>query len=348
MARVFVTKELSESIKSMRLQNKIAAKNLAEYIGKSPSFITKFEKGDINTIEEDELNAIFKFISNEDSSFDEIIEKIYSTLRFKYSHKEIEEQIWFANYDTVKRKIPIPNELIDEINNRMKFANITPEYLLSRINANESLTEEENNNLTIPYNTWWAKDKDSAQIQIIKIYFNINDLIDILNKKLDVSPYIFMLSIAFYLIKIETYKDQVIISEDENIELMKKASSLLNGYKYYSLAVKGNLISEVKSKEEQYELLSNFDKDNIVIVNNIIKKIKFLSDSNIKSTNNYLKQFDINLEWDMGFMIKLVSFQFESLGKLSYSQRKELLEKIDLLINEYKNVPEDRKRIETY
>jgi len=146
MTKVYVTQELAETIKSIRLQNKILSKDLAKAVGKSPAYITKLERGEIQTIDISELNIIFKFIAGNNSSFDDTMEKIYTILKYKYSDDEIEKQIWFANYDTVKRKIPIPGTLIDEINNKIVQLEKSRQYLLTRINNNESLTIAEKEN----------------------------------------------------------------------------------------------------------------------------------------------------------------------------------------------------------
>ena len=45
MPRAVVTPELTEILRSIRLQNKIQAKLLAEHIGKSPAYISKLESG---------------------------------------------------------------------------------------------------------------------------------------------------------------------------------------------------------------------------------------------------------------------------------------------------------------
>ena len=92
MPRAIVTPELTETLRGIRLQNKIQAKNLAAHIGKSPAFISKLESGNIQTIDTKELYSILQFISGENSST-ELAEQIYASLRFKYSSKEIEEQL---------------------------------------------------------------------------------------------------------------------------------------------------------------------------------------------------------------------------------------------------------------
>ena len=203
MAKVYVTQELAETIKSIRLQNKILSKDLANIIDKSPAYVTKLEKGEIQTIDIDELNKIFNYIIGDDTSFDETIQKIYSVLKYIYTYEEIENQIWFSNYDTVKRKIPIPSSLIDEINVRIEALDVSREYLKKRINANESLSQAEVENPDIPFNQWYSPENKPKGAQSIKINITDDILNGILDKTIDVTKYIYMLAISYYLIKIE-------------------------------------------------------------------------------------------------------------------------------------------------
>ena len=43
-------------------------------------------------------------------------EEVFKTL---YGEEEIDEEIWFANFDTVYRNIPIPNSIVDYFNEKI-------------------------------------------------------------------------------------------------------------------------------------------------------------------------------------------------------------------------------------
>ena len=344
MARVIVTPELADTLRSIRLQNKIQAKILAEHIEKSPAYISKLENGNIQTIDNHELHSILQFISP-DSSPNDIAEKIYASLKYKYSKKEIDEQLWFANFDTVERQIPIPESLVDDVKTRMQSYSITRGQLLRRINANEALTEEENNDDSIPYNQWYHQGRIGGSAQSIKIRINSTQFDAILDKEVDVSSYIFVLSIIFYILKIEQFGDQVIISDEENKELMTKATDLLNQHKFFSIAEKDALFLERKTQDEVFELLSSFDRDNIEIVNDILSGFKFATECNIKDTNERLNSFRENMRWDLGFMIKIISLNYKVLEKTSVSNKRNLITAIEGLISDYSQMPEN---IETY
>ena len=91
MPRAIVTPSLVETLRSIRLQNKIQAKQLALHIGKSPAYVSKLENGSIQTIDTEELNSILQFISGQEAPV-ELAEQIYKSLKLKYTAKEIEEQ----------------------------------------------------------------------------------------------------------------------------------------------------------------------------------------------------------------------------------------------------------------
>lgn len=347
MPRAIVTSELAETLRSIRLQNKVQAKNLAAHIQKSAAFISKLENGNIQTIDTEELYKILQYISNESDSA-ELADQIYKSLKFKYSAKEIEEQLWFINYETVECLLPLPESLIDNFNTRIEQLGVSRRYLHSRINANEALSRNEIDDNTIVCNQWYHQKQKEGNAQSIKICLSEKQLGEILDKKYDVAPYIFIFAIMFYLLKIEQYGDTVMISDEENSALMKKTTDVLNSYKFLSISEKNLLIAEKQTKEEVQDLLSSFDNDNIEIINDILSGFRFASDHNIKSTNEQLQRFEQNMRWDLGFMLRVISLDFSNLEKTSVSNRKNLLTDIEALIKKYIDIPEEQNRIEEY
>ena len=347
MPRAIVTAGLGETIRNLRLQNKIQAKQLAAHIGKSPAFVSKLENGSIQSIDSEELITILRFVAGEESQT-ELAEKIYKSLKLKYSAKEIEEQLWFVNYDTVNCVLPMPETLIDDLNGRIGRLGITRQYLLDRINANEALSDEERADNSISYNQWYHPKQKKDLEQSIKIQLSENRLNRILDKGYAAAPYVFIFCILFYLLKIEQYQDVVPISEEQNAALMKETTSVLNSHKFLSISEKNRLLSEKQSQEEIQDILNSFDKDNIEILNDIISGFKVASEQNIIATNRQLKAFGKNMRWDLGFMLRIISMDFSSLKDTSVSNRKKLLSEIEALLVKYSELPEDQNRIETY
>lgn len=348
MARAVVTPELADTLRSIRLQNKVQAKTLALQIKKSPAYISKLESGSIQTIDSNELYSILQFISCTDSISEALVEQIYSSLKFKYSKEEINEQLWFTNFDTVERKIPIPDSLVDDINTRMLSLGITRERLLRRVNANEALTDEENNDGGLPHNQWYHLSRTGENAQSIKMRMETKQLDAILDKEIDVSPYVFVFTSMFYVLKTEQFGDQSRISDEDNKELMARTTEILNQHKFFSIAEQNALFSQKETQDEIYELLSTFDRDNIEIVNDIISGIKFATECNIKDTNIQLESFRKNMRWDLGFMLRIISLDYRTLEKTSVSNKRNLVAAIERLISDYSQIPENMNMIETY
>ena len=348
MARAIVTPELADTLRSIRLQNKIQAKALASHIEKSPAYVSKLESGNIQTINTTELYEIINFILGDTDDQDEWAEKIYASLKFKYSKDEIEEQLWFTNFDTVERQIPVPESLIDELNVIMEKSSISYQYLLQRINSNEALTEEENRDDSIVYNHWYHQNKQVGSGASIKIKMDEAQLQSLLSKKTDVSPYIFVLCVALYVLKIDKFGMQVKISPEDYKELMVKATDLLNAHKFFSIVEKDKLLSGRQSQDEISDILSTFDRDNIEIVNDIMSGFKFASECNIKTTNAQLKKFCDNMHWDLGFMLRVISLDFRKLEKTNVSNKRNLIKAFETLLEEYAELPDEQNKIEIY
>lgn len=347
MSRAIVTPELTETLRNIRLQNKVQAKKLAEHINKSPAFISKLENGNIQTIDTEELYSILQFISNGSNSI-ELAEQIYSSLKIKYSAEEIEEQLWFTNYDTVECLVPIPESLIDDINSRIDALRISRQYLNSRINANEALSTEELRDDSIIVNQWYHRKHTDGNAQRIKIELLEKQMTGILDKQFEVAPYVFVFCILFYVLKIEKYNDVVHLSDEENSELMRQTTGILNSHKFFSIYEKNVLISQKQTQEEMQGVLTSFDNANYEILSDILSGFRFASERNIKLTNEQLRLFRKNMHWDLGFMLRVISLDFSSLEKTSVSNKKNLLAEIENVLKKYAELPEEENIIEEY
>lgn len=346
MPRYEVTPGLAETLRSIRLQNKIQANKLAAHIGKSPAYISKLENGSIQTITPDELSKILSFISGEEHST-ELAEQIYASLKLKYSAKDIEEQLWFINYDTVECRIPLPVSLIEDLVQKIETLGISQQYLCSRINANEALSAEEIADENIPYNQWYQGKKGETS-QSIKMKISEAQLSDLLSNKFDLAPYIFVFCIAFYLLKIEKFGDSIFISDEENVALMRETTKYLNSHKFYSISEKNLVLANKQTSEDVHDLLSSFDTENMEYISDILSGFGFATDHNIKHTNEQLKAFSENMHWDLGFMLRIIGLNYKSLEKTSVSNKRQLLSEIEELIRKYATLPDAKNLIEEY
>lgn len=346
MPKIVVTDRLADTLKMLRMQNNIKSKDLAEHLGKTPGYISKLEKQEVKNIELETVESIFSFILGNNYKKTEIWEQIYASLQIKYSKTEIDEEIWFSNFDTVYRHIPIPDTILDLFNQKILSLGITREFLLQRINANEALSEEELNDENITPNVWYTATTDGNAS--IKIQMTEEMLSNILDKKTPSSSYVFIFCILYYLLKIEKFGSVVKIQNDEIVQLNHEVKNILNAHKFYSIIERESIISQANSKEEIQKLLSAFDNNNAKLISNILSELKFASDLNIQITNDRLTCFLKNLNADVWFTLKLISLDYHLLESVDMSQKKEFLKEIESLIQSYSDTQKSIKDTETY
>lgn len=353
MAKYNVTEELASTLKSIRIQNGLSSKSVAEHIGKSQSYMSKLEKGDIKTIDESELTSIFHYLYGYDKEyqefFDNYLSKIFNSLELKYTKKEIENQLWLENYDTVKRLIPIPEDMIDDITQRMDAINLTVNDLCGKINSNETIRPMVENLEQYPANEWQANVVNKQiKFTFIRMNVDIAEIKDILYKKKFKANYIIMLSIVYHLKRAEALIVKNVISDSEDHDIMTKSKEYLKSYKFYSLADKMQFQLQSQTIDEYENLISSFDKENIDLLREITSVFMIFSELDVDRTNKILSSFVENLDWDKNFILKLISMNFSEIGKASYTVKRNLISEIDEIIEKYKNLSESEKNIDVY
>ncbi|WP_405375329.1 helix-turn-helix domain-containing protein [Pseudobutyrivibrio sp.] len=351
MAKYDVTPELAEMIKNVRIQNHVSAKSVAEYIGKSQSYISKLEKGGIKSIQEVELSRILQYIYKDKEDFQVFLNntlgKILDTLELRYSDKEIDEQLWFYNYDTVLRYIPIPGEMINDINSRMEHIHISCNEICERINSNEDISPEVMNTDSYPFNEWQAFIVNhQVKFQFIKMRIRYSEMEKILNKECVSCNYVTLLSLVYYLLKIENNLYQ--IEETEKTKIMNEAHAYLNSFRFYSLTEKNKLSQQAKTQSELDSLISSFDRENTSLLNEIILSFRVFSDIDIAKTNKYLETLVKNLKWDNSFTMAFIGLPFYDINTMGYTAKKHMLSEIQKIIEKYRNLPDAQKQLEVY
>lgn len=353
MARFDVTPELASIIKSTRISKKITAKSVAEHINKSQAYISKLEKGELKTIDQKLLISIFEYILGSEEAFQDFLNDtllpVFSSLTLRLSKEEIAQQLWYRNFDTILRLIPIPEALVQRIKKDMDDNNIEIYTLIERINANEMMVNDGKDLSVYPSNTWFI-DNDNGQInsEYIKIYLEKQTLNEILSFKAKSTNYMTIFAVVFYLLLIIHYGDSQNLTKEEYSSNWEQTREYLNQYHFYSLEEKSYLESKAKTESEIDELMSDFDRDNLDTLNDIIRVFKLYSDVDIIKTTKYLSEFRKNLKWDGGFILSLISISFYSLENTTTTQRKKILFEISDIVNKYESMPVDNNAVEFY
>lgn len=349
--------KLSESIglqlKEFRTQHQIKAKDIADFIGKSPAYISKLEKGQITQINKEELVKITNFITNSNEGYYLFCEKIASSAK----PKELEQDNFLLNFDLIDRKLPISNELINEIRERMTALNISIDDLTEYINQNEDLgpdflSEHRININSIEKNIWipyQEADFTEASRNFILLEYKKEKIENFINGELSKCEYMLPFAILHHLLKISYKRDGKTLDEDSIKNCQDEAEQILLKHKFYSLSVQSRLSTQSHTEEEYKSLLSNFDIDNMQYISQILKAIQFLSSYDVEYTNKKLKIIVENFkECDISFSLAFMATPLLGIKELQPSMKKEFLNEVIKLIAKYTELANTNDNIEKY
>ena len=347
MAKIPLTIEISEAIRELRLQNKIASKEIAGVLGRSASYVSKIENGSIKTISEEELDLILKEIFPSSKSAQERLDKLVDFQIKKYGIDSSEDKAWFYNLDTVYRMIPVSTGLITEIKDLLAETGLSIEQLVARINSNEDISDEERNDPALPYNMWVESNDANAKL-IIRMKLSVGEVADILDGLVEVCNFVTMQAIVHYLFKVKLFPEKNNLDIKDLVAVQKAWEELLDKHKFYTLVRKEKLLSQANSKHQARSILNEFDLENQEVINLMLQFIKMASDMDVYTTNKSLRQFIRNMDWDYQFMLRIIGFDYSAIGECSFSNRLQMLREIREIISKYRNMPEEQKALDTY
>ena len=350
MARIEITNEVAEYIKTTRLKKNIQSAQLAEYIHKSPAYISKLEKGELRSIDaEDFCQLIDKLFGTSDSQKDSIAQELYDSLRITYSEEELEQDVFYSNIDTVFRHVEIPQSFGRDIDKLLLELGISRDYLLKRINNNESLSEKDKKTNKIEDNMWYlGKDADNKKCVYIRINMTMETLNSILDGIEQECPHVFAHAIAFYTYKIKMFGEKETIKDEEVKLVQDMAGELLLQHNIYRIAEKQSLLNENHTNDFLYKQLNTMDYNNYIHIQAIVSSLRAVADISPKKFKEYLDGLYKNIQWDPTFCLKTASLDFASLEQISISNKIELINQINELIKKYRELPESEKRAEIY
>lgn len=351
--KINFSESIGSQLKEFRTKYKVKGKDIAELLGKSPAYISKLEKGQIQQIKKDELVKITNYITRSDDGFFLFCEKIAE----KADVKELEQDILLLNFDTIDRKLPIANDLVEDIKQRMSELNISSEELAAYINQNEDLTpqflfEHRIDSNLIEKNVWVPyQEADSFEHPHALIFIEIESkkIQSFINGEISKCEYIFPYVILYHLLKFPYKKQGTILDENLCESLKLESEEILLKHKFCSLSVQAKYRAQSKSQEEYTKILSESEIDNNNYISAILAQISFLSKYDVTYTNEKLKSIVENMEeCDPSFVLAYMSLSLIGLKDLQPSIKKNFLQDVVGLIEQYSNLTETEKNIERY
>lgn len=353
VTKIRLSDSLGLQLKEFRMQHQVKAKDIADFIGKSPAYVSKLEKGQIKQISKKELVKITNFITSSDDGYYLFCEKIASIA----NPKEFERDTLLLNFDLIERKLPISNEVINELRERMEVLNISSQDLAKHINLNEDLGSDFllehkidinaiEKNIWIPYQ---EADFTETSRNFILLEYNPERIEKFINGKIQKCEYMFPFAMLYHLLKTSYKIKGKILDENLIKSCQEEAEQILLKHKFYSLSVQSRFGAQSNTKEEYKKLLSNFDVDNMEYISQILNGIHFLSSYDVEYTNKKLKAIVDNFkECDPSFSLAFMATPLLGIKKLQTSFKKEFLNEVLKLVEKYSELANTNENVEKY
>lgn len=340
-------------LKEFRTQYKVKAKDVAEMLGKSPAYISKLEKGQIQQIDKTEFEKILNFIAHDNDGYYRFFEEFAERANIK----ELENDLVFRNFDMLERKIPVNDNLINFIKEMMQELGTSVHQLTNYINENEDLGADvlkkyDLDSYEVEKNVWHAvTDANSTEdvFGYIFLEYSEDKVEKLLSGEKKKCEYMLVYAIMYHLLKMKYKKEGKEYNDTLIEECNNEAEQILLKYKFYSLTVRHRLLAQSKTIEEYNNLLNESDINNAKYVMDIIKVIKYLSEYDVEYTNKKLKIIAENLKNnDTTFAFAYMALSLQGLNDLQTSLKKNFLEEIKVLIDKYSNLTETVDNMEKY
>lgn len=340
-----ITPELTTLIKTIRAQNHISAKELASYIEKSPSYVSKLESGDVKNIQKKDLTKILSFLTGGEDFYEEVLPQAVRILMSYLPSERLPEQVWLLQYDTADRPVLVSEEMSLDLNNRLTELGMSTEELSAFINENfdSELSSAFPANEIIPF-----EQRGSTRI-LARLEMNAKDISRILSGENRHTTYLVIYGISHILLRLEKFGNASYKLPPENaVEILRDTSAYLEKFQVHSLIGFSRMLSSKDFISRQVNMLNTFDSVSAELMNHITEFFKEALKYDMLGTTQALDVFLKSLNWDPAFILKLIQFPFYKMEGLGYHQKKNLIREIMELLEKYDQMSEFEKKLEIY
>lgn len=308
-----LTPELGMALKNFRIENKVTAKSITEHFGKSSSYISKLEKGDIKKIEGNFLIMLCNYITNSKDGLSSFLNRLSQNFK-EFTN---ETKLIVMNIDDLLLEYKIPNSLISEINEYLSSHNLTIAQLVDTINANDEIANRKDYNM-IPENILYAanSDIDNVAIKLVMPYIYIEDL---LNQKLVTIHRVIAEAILYSLYKLGKEKDP--------------HYEATNKLELFHLVPTRNVIKLTEDNIDK--LLAGLEPDTADALKSVALGLKVFTTLTKNYGSKRIKQISNNMEQDLGFCFAYMSVDIVELEKKDKAKKQQFLDELKALIEKY-------------
>lgn len=343
MVKFQVTQELSTLIKMLRTQNHVTAKSLSLYIGKSISYISKLESWQIKSIPEPELTKILSYIIPGDDFFDDKFPVIIQMLASFIDPNEMTHQVWLVHYEAFLRLISVPEQLIENISNRLNKLHTTPRDFIERINESADFLYLK----SLPENEVIESIYHDKKSLFIHFVLDVQKWEDLLSQGTGTVCQSDLFRVIFQLYREELFPDKAMNDSIETV-ILDHTVSFLQSYKLTPLVYSCFLPTPQELHESIFDMKKLYASDTASQISQQLLDLQEAVQNSELGSVTAMDTLHYNLDWDPAFTLKILDLDFYKLGNMSFHLKKELLTEITALLDKYKNIPDLEKQLEQY
>lgn len=334
-----VSEILVSYIKDIRKNKKITVTEFANRIGKSKSYITKFDNCEFKTLTLEDFQAIFNalFVDSPEEANNAMDGYFLFLLKNGYEEQSIDLDIDISNYSYIIKNIEVPKALITKLNQMLDKKNISIDEVVEYANSNNPVKHFSNFN-NVEYNEYVpipVSEVSETAKTYVKIKLENNKMHSILNSELDKTNYFTLLAFsnAYYSIVLKN-NDNIAEGNKANRAAMMAYNFLFN-FGAYTLRDNSRLEKDKAHTKQLFEDLLTVPQSIRSILGGFIDLTIKINKQDSIYAEDKIFGLDKNLRADAGFFFASLDLPYHELEKLNTDTKKQLLKDIRVLIKKY-------------
>lgn len=336
-----VTPELALLLKTMRAQSGISAKELAERVGKSPSYVSKLENGEVKSVQKDLLAQVLTCVAGGGDFFDDVLPAALRSLRSFMDPARLASQVWLLQFDVVERTVTIPAGMAADMKEQLAQAGMTVRELTRFTNRNV----DSELSAAFPANEIASVDYEDGTRLTVRVRLDESQVERALREERPVLSFLDAVDLTFSMFRLVKFPEaEGKLPPEQAVTVLRCTASYIDQWGLRSLTGFNRFIASDEFIARQEPLARTEPR----IVQRIADVLEEASRHDALSTTSQLNAFYETLSWDPAFALKLVSIPFSDLGDLSFRAKSRLLQDIQDLVDRYDQLPDFEKKLEEY
>lgn len=336
-----VTPELARLIKTIRVKNGVSAKDLAASIGKSRSYVSKLESGDIKSIDCELLTRVLCLVSGSDDFYGRVLPDAVQLLRSTMGEACFVDQAWLIDYDVIERIVEVSPAMAGDFARTIDSMQVSKADLVSLANANiDSQVSDE-----YPANKIILFEDEGTKRLIARMDLTEEGIDQVVCENGGSTTYFMVYALAHTMFRLKLYPDSAEkLPPEEATALLRCVAAFMDRWEIHSLIG----FSHMLSSDEFIQTHTPLTESENDTFNRIARNLRRIVSHDSLNAIGQLSVFEETLEWDPAFALKLMGIPFARLGDMSFANKRGLLKEIQGVFDRYAAMDDFERKMESY